>query len=195
MCRYRGPVARFDEVARERTDLTETEVAHLRGLVADWTLLADLTFSDLVLWLPTWHGGGFIAADQVRPSTGPTGLDDDIVGEYAAKGRRPILDRSYASRGVVTESGELAARSAIPVVKSGRVLGIIETYSESAGRARGRMELAYLQAAEDLIPMVVNGSFPHANRLSRTGSPPRVGDGFVRLDENGIVLFASPNAR
>jgi len=195
MCRYRCQVARFDEVARERTDLTEAEVAHLRGLVADWTLLADLTFSDLVLWLPTWHGGGFIAADQVRPSTGPTGLDDDIVGEYAAKGRRPILDRSYASRGVVTESGELAARSAIPVVKSGRVLGIIETYSESAGRARGRMELAYLQAAEDLIPMVVNGSFPHANRLSRTGSPPRVGDGFVRLDENGIVLFASPNAR
>ena len=122
---YRCHVARFDEVARERTDLTDAEVAHLRGLVADWTLLADLAFSDLVLWLPTWHGGGFVAVDQVRPSTGPTGMDDDIVGEYAAKGRRPILDQAYAARAVVTESGESAARSAIPVVKSGRVLGII----------------------------------------------------------------------
>ena len=193
--RYRCAVARFDDVARERTDLTDAEVAHLRGLVADWTLLADLAFSDLVLWLPTWHGGGFIAVDQVRPSTGPTGMDDDIVGEYAAKGRRPILDQAYSARAVVTESGDSAARSAIPVVKAGRVLGIIETYSESAGRARGRLELAYLQAADDLIPMGVDGSFPHANRLSRTGSPPRVGDGFVRLDAAGTVLFASPNAR
>ena len=193
--RYRYPVARFDDVARERTDLSEADVAHLRGLVGDWTLLADLAFSDLVLWLPTWHGGGFIAADQVRPSTGPTGLDDDIVGEYAARGRRPILDQAYASRLVVQETGESSARSAIPIVTAGRVIGIVETYSESAGRARGRLELAYLQAADDLVPMVVDGSFPHANRLSRTGSPPRVGDGFVRLDERGVVLFASPNAR
>jgi hypothetical protein len=157
--------------------------------------VADLAFSDLVLWLPTWHGGGFIAADQVRPSTGPTGIDDDIVGEYAAKGRRPLLDQAYASRDVVTETADAAARSAIPIVKGGHVLGIVETYSESAGRARGRLELAYLQAADDLIPMVVEGTFPHANRLSRTGSPPRVGDGFVRLDDKGTVTFASPNAR
>ena len=188
-------MARFDDVARERTDLSESDIAHLRGFVADWTLLADLAFSDLVLWLPTWHGGGFIAADQVRPSTGPTGIDDDIVGEYAAKGRRPLLDQAYASRDVVTETADAAARSAIPIVKGGHVLGIVETYSESAGRARGRLELAYLQAADDLIPMVVEGTFPHANRLSRTGSPPRVGDGFVRLDDKGTVTFASPNAR
>jgi two-component sensor histidine kinase len=188
-------MARFDDVARERTDLSESDIAHLRGLVADWTLLADLSFSDLVLWLPTWHGGGFIAADQVRPSTGPTGIDDDIVGEYSAKGRRPLLDQAFTSRGAVSESGDAAARSAVPIVRSGRVLGIVEMYSESAGRARGRLELAYLQAAADLIPMVVDGTFPPANRLSRTGSPPRVGDGFVRLDSNGTVVFASPNAR
>ena len=66
-------MARFDDVARERTDLSEADLDHLRALVADWTLLSDLAFADLVLWLPTWHGGGFVAADQVRPSTGPTG--------------------------------------------------------------------------------------------------------------------------
>ena len=75
-------MARFDEVARERTDLSESDLEHLRALVADWTLLADLAFADLVLWLPTWHGGGFVAADQVRPATGPTLLVDDC--------RRPV---------------------------------------------------------------------------------------------------------
>jgi hypothetical protein len=25
--------------------------------------------SDLVLWIPTWHGKGFFAAAQIRPAT------------------------------------------------------------------------------------------------------------------------------
>ena len=40
-------MARFDDVARERTDLSEADLDHLRALVADWTLLSDLAFADL----------------------------------------------------------------------------------------------------------------------------------------------------
>ncbi len=43
--------------------------------------------------------------------------------------------------------------------------------------------------------MVVDGTFPPAQPLARTGSPPRVGDGLARVDAAGIVVFASPNAR
>ncbi len=190
-------MARFDELARERTDLSDADVEHLRALVADWTLLADLGFADLVLWLPTWHGGGFVAADQVRPTTGPTGMFDDIVGQYAARGRRPLLDRAAANRAVISESDATSTGSveAIPVVRAGRLLAVIESHSALAGRTKGRLESAYLEAADELAMMVVEGTFPPAQPLARAGSPPRVGDGFVRLDPTGIVLFASPNAR
>ena len=190
-------MARFDDVARERTDLSEVDVDHLRALVADWTLFADLAFADLVLWLPTWHGGGFVAADQVRPTTGPTGMFDDIVGEYAARGRRPLLDRAVATRSVVAArvAPGPAPVEAIPVIRSGRLVGVIERHSALAGRDFGPLEQAYLDAADELAAMVVEGTFPPSQPLARTGSPPRVGDGFVRLDELGVVRFASPNAR
>jgi two-component sensor histidine kinase len=190
-------VARFDDVARERTELSEADLDHLRALVADWTLLADLAFADLVLWLPTWHGGGFVAADQVRPTTGPTRLFDDVVGQYAPRGRRPVLDRAAATRAVVAErtgSGP-AEIEAIPVIRSGRLLGVVERHSSLSGRAIGRLEQAYLEAADDLVVMLTEGTFPPSQPLARTGSPPRVGDGLVRLDAAGVVEFASPNAR
>ena len=190
-------MARFDDVARERTDLSDADLDHLRALVADWTLLSDLAFADLVLWLPTWHGGGFVAADQVRPTTGPTLLFDDVVGHYAARGRRPLLDRAMAGRVVVADRGVAgpAAIETIPVIRAGRLVGVIERHSGLSGRAIGRLEQAYMEAADELAAMVVDGSFPPLQPLARTGSPPRVGDGLVRLDAQGVVLFASPNAR
>jgi two-component sensor histidine kinase len=190
-------MARFDDVARERTDLSEADVDHLRALVADWTLLSDLAFADLVLWLPTWHGGGFVAADQVRPTTGPTVLFDDVVGQYAARGRRPLLDRTVTARKVIAERGVSgpAPVEAIPVFRAGRLLGVIERHSGLSGRDVGALEQHYLEAADELAAMVVDGTFPPSQPLARTGSPPRVGDGLVRLDPEGMVIFASPNAR
>ena len=190
-------MARFDDVARERTDLSEADVDHLRSLVEAWTLWADLSFADLVLWLPTWHGGGFVAADQVRPNTGPTQMFDDIVGTYAARGRRPLLDRAVATRTVVPARDTTfpAPVETIPVIRQGRLLGVIERHSLLSGRNLGRLEQAYLEAADELSTMVVQGTFPPTQPLARTGSPPRVGDGFVRVDREGLVRFASPNAR
>jgi len=190
-------VARFDDVARERTDLSEADLDHLRSLVADWTLLADLAFADLVLWLPTWNGGGFVAADQVRPTTGPTGLFDDIVGEYTARGRRPILDRAVSARAVIAERGNTgpAKIEAIPVMRDGHLVGVVERHSSLSGREFGPLEQAYLKAADELADMVVDGTFPPSQPLARTGSQPRVGDGFIRVDTQGVVEFASPNAR
>ena len=68
-------MASIGDIARDRTDLGEAAIAHLQALASEWTLLADLGFADLVLWLPTWNDGGFVAAAQVRPTT---------VGAFAA---------------------------------------------------------------------------------------------------------------
>jgi len=54
----------LSSVVKDRTDLEDKDLDHLQALLADWTLLADLSLSDLVLWIPTWHGKGFFAAAQ-----------------------------------------------------------------------------------------------------------------------------------
>ena len=72
----------LNELARAHTDLADEDLAWLHLLVADWQIIADLSFADLVLWLPDREGSGFWAGAQMRPTTGPTAYVDDLVGAF-----------------------------------------------------------------------------------------------------------------
>ena len=95
------------EIAADRTDLDAAAVAHCEGLMRDLGLLADLAFSDLILWLPVWNSAGYVAAAQVRPSTAATRYPNDLVGTFTPRGRRPELDRAWSAPGL----GQVAART------------------------------------------------------------------------------------
>lgn len=132
----------LDRLARERTDLSSEQIAHLHLLTADWTLLSDLSFSDLVMWLPTWNDAGFVAAAQVRPSTGPTVYPEDIVGLFAAKGRLREAERAFHSQRVVhnrmsPDSLLPVGTEAIPVHHGNRVVAVIARRSGLSPREAG----------------------------------------------------------
>ena len=61
-------------------------------------------------------------------------------------------------------------------------------------RTPSRLELTYLQSASDLAQMIASGSFPFPGQQHDIDHLPRVGDGLIRLDADGIVQYASPNA-
>ena len=188
----------LNDVAHRHTELTDGELERLHLLLADWQLLADLAFSDLVLWLPTWNGSGFVAGAQMRPTTGSTVFGDDLVGTFLPKGRRPLLDEALELGRIVRSRTELALApaEALPVPSGdGRVLAVVARHSDPATtRSSGRLEAAYLELAERLGEMVAEGSFPFPGGLEGLDSSPRVGDGLVRLDTDGLVMYASPNA-
>lgn len=182
----------------DRTDLRPRDRDHLRALVADWTLVADLAFADLVLWVPTWNQTGFTAVAQIRPTTGPTAVPEDVVGRFVAKGRRSELDRAYASGKTVRreagDRGAVALFEAIPVSFQGRVIAVIARQATARDVHRGALEQSYLRSADELIEMIAAGKFPLPEGLATTDAPPRVGDGLIRLDATGTVSIASPNA-
>ena len=62
-------------------------------------------------------------------------------------------------------------------------------------RTPSRLELNYVEAADDLVGMISRGEFPVPDSPTgpRRGAP-RVGDGLIRLNSEGEVLYASPNA-
>ena len=189
------------DLARSRTDLDEGDLAWLRLLLADWQLISDLSFADLVLWLPVRDGGGFVAAAHVRPSTGPTAHHDDLVGRTAARGRRPQLDRALDEQRICRERdpdwpGDVPVREeTVPVVRAGRVVAVVSRHTDlAAARTPSRLELTYLRTADDLALMVSQGRFPIAGSVHRAALAPRVGDGLARLDADGVVTYASPNA-
>ncbi len=85
-------VPSLNDLVRAHTDLDDEDLAWLHLLLADWQIIADLSFADLVMWLPDREGRGFWAGAQMRPTTGPTAYVDDLVGAFIPTGRRPLLD-------------------------------------------------------------------------------------------------------
>ncbi|WP_232681422.1 sensor histidine kinase [Nocardioides sp. R-C-SC26] len=192
----------FSEVVRTHTRLTGADVVWLQLLQADWQIIADLSFADLVLWLPDRDGSGFWAAAQMRPTTGPTAYVDDVVGIFAPTDEHSLLGRAWSSGRVVREGDpewrdEVPVRTeAIPVVRAGAVIGVIERQTNLLGvRTPSRLELTYLQTAGDLTQMIAAGDFPATAQRSDHADSPRVGDGFLRVDSAGHVVYASPNAQ
>jgi hypothetical protein len=62
-------------------------------------------------------------------------------------------------------------------------------------RQPSRLELNYREIAHNLYRMISEGTFPYPDAGSLFDPAPRVGDGLIRLDVNGVVSYASPNAR
>jgi two-component sensor histidine kinase len=195
-------VPSLNDVVRAHTDLGPDDLAWLHLLIADWQVIADLSFADLVLWLPDREGHGYWGGAQMRPTTGPTAFVDDLVGAFVPRGRRPMLDAAY-DEGRIAREGDPEWRDdvpvrveTIPVVRGTRTIAVISRNTNLLGvRTPSRLELSYLQTAGDLTRMISEGRFPDPEERREWSSSPRVGDGFIRTDATGCVTYASPNAQ
>ncbi|PZG26796.1 ATPase [Spongiactinospora gelatinilytica] len=203
----------LSDLAVSHTALDHADLDWMHSLVSDWQLLADLSFADLILWVPLRDGSGWIAVAQMRPTTGPTVYHDDVVGSVVAKGERPLIDTAWDERRICREgdpdwsSGVPVREETIPVrraaveggyaaeVPAGSFVGVIQRSTNlSSARTPSRLELTYLQSASDLAQMVAEGRFPFSGDEPILVRSPRVGDGLLRLDRAGRVTYASPNA-
>ena len=191
----------MNDLVREHTGLDASDLEWLHLLVSEWQLLSDLSFADLVLWVPTRDGSRYVSVAQMRPNTGPTSYQDDMVGHLVPRGRRPLLDAALDEGRIVREGDpewreEVPVRvESIPVRREGRVLGVIARNTNLLTvRTPSRLELTYLQSASDLAQMIAAGSFPFPAEQVDMDASPRAGDGLIRLDADGVVQYASPNA-
>lgn len=190
------------DLVRRHTALDDEDLDWLHALVSDWQLLADLSFADLILWVPLRDGSGWVGVAQLRPTTGPTAYQVDFVGSVLRWGRRPLVDRAWEEGRICREgdpewaSGVPVRDEAIPVRRKGWLTAVIQRSTNlSSARTPSRLELTYLQCASDLAQMVAEGQFPFPGVVADLNSSPRVGDGLLRLDRRGRVAYASPNAQ
>ena len=198
---YAGYVPTLDDIAQFQTSLTADDVAWLHALVADWQIIADLSFSDLVLWVPDGEAKGMWAGAQIRPTTGPTTLLEDVAGTFIPTGRDHLLEVTVATGRPVPEHVEDQADGSrilielIPVRRSGATIAVIARRTNETGlRTASTLEKSYFEAAGELGEMIRRGEFPAPGTRTELADSLRVGDGFVRTDARGVVRYASPNA-
>ena len=200
-------MATLSELITENSTLNANEVEHLTDLVAEWRLLADLSFADLLLWLPirrdekSWPQGHLVIA-QLRPTTATTVFSDDLVGTSINWGEQPLVDQALSEGEIVKDIklenvGQLMIKKeSIPVILNRKTLAVITRHRNAElMRQPSKLELNYREIAQKIYKMVTEGTFPIRNSLYSAESAPRVGDGLIRLDKNGTIFFASPNAR
>ncbi len=200
-------MATLSELISENSNLKNNEVEHLSELVAEWRLLADLSFADLLLWLPirrdekSWPEG-HLAIAQIRPTTAATVFTEDLVGTSINWGQRPLVDQALSEGEIVRDAkpeqvGQIVIKEeTIPVILNGKILAVISRHRNAdLMRQPSKLELNYREIAHKIYKMVAEGNFPIRNSLYSSESSPRVGDGLIRLDVNGTIFFASPNAR
>ncbi|HSK34631.1 MAG TPA: histidine kinase N-terminal domain-containing protein, partial [Propionicimonas sp.] len=191
----------MEQVIRLHCILEDEDRNWLIDLVDEWSLLADLAFADLILWVPDADDNVFWAAAQVRPTTGPTSLEDDVVGEEIAYDPEHLVTEAYLSQEISHTSGNKLHAGipvdvmAIPILRGERVLAVVEMHTNQMGvRAPGALEDAYLEAAQLLAGMLHRHQFPLGGDRRVPWVSPRVGDGMIRVNQAGVISFASPNA-
>jgi two-component sensor histidine kinase len=196
-------MATLAELVDEYTDLEGPVVGHLHRLVAGWSVLSDLSFSDLLLFAPVTKGEAdtFVVLGQIRPTTNQTLHLDDLVGTVMTAAERPVLPRAWAVGSVVEGEVAIPRRSefarlvCIPVRWQGDLVAIMTRESAmSVGRRPGVLERVYMEVFDRLARMISNGEFPFPVDEDAVTEVPRVGDGVLILDGSARVDYASPNA-
>jgi two-component sensor histidine kinase len=189
------------ELVSERTDLAPHEVDHLHRLLESWQLISDLSFADLLLWCRLVTGDGFVCAGQMRPYTAQTLHPEDAFGSVIRPEELPVIDRAFLEGRLwrrdepLLLDGVPVRMEAIPVRSGGRIIAVVTKEGAPLTHRRpGHLEENYLDCAAALDRMVQEGTFPFASEGLDSELAPRVGDGLIRLDAGGRVLFASPNA-
>lgn len=191
---------------------------HLERLMGSWGMIADLSFSDLLLYVPTNGSASLIArprnrgdrrrahdtnrfaiVGQMRPATSQTLFPSDRVGEVAAGDE--LIDEAWGTGKLAVEEGFGEAdvgplrREAVPVGFDGATIAVVvRVWSPRIGRRIGGLERVYRRISERLSSMVTAGVFPFHTVGAVVEYAPRVGDGVVVLNEAERISFASPNA-
>lgn len=193
-------MADFSHILATRPDFNDSDREWLHHLVADWQVIADLSFADLLLVIQNGDGD-YVVAEQCRPSTAITLRTDDLLGKKLDDSLVPELNEAIKSETSFHSSTlRSIGRATVcyvyaPVRHRGKTLGLVMRETNLATReSNGRYEMESINAGKTLFDMIPREQFPYRDSVLNQRHNARVSDGFIVLEADGVVRYASPNA-
>ncbi len=176
---------------------------HLTRLMRVWAPLADISFADLLLCVPSSavESPGYTVVGHVRPTTSRSIYRTEMVGAQLAPGERPFFDQARAT-GAIIDGGLILQQIAprlrtlvVPVRCGGEIIAVLSReFSPDEQREPGELEMNYFFTFRRLAQMIAEGVYPFAIDETELEESPRVSDGLLLIDASARVRFASPNA-
>jgi two-component system, sensor histidine kinase PdtaS len=198
-------VATLAELAEQQTSLGEPVVDHLLRLTASWSLLSDLSFSDMLLMARVDEPNNrydqhFVVLGQMRPNNRSTMINDDLVGTLQGPDAWPLVQLAFDSGTRIIGEVNVEAIDdvvpvwCVPVRFDGKIVAVMVRLQGPLRGPASLYEQAYLSIFERLCVMVADSTFPFREEGVAGPGLPRVGDGIILIDGDGRVEFATPNA-
>ncbi|MBT8239730.1 MAG: PAS domain-containing sensor histidine kinase [Acidimicrobiia bacterium] len=191
-------MAALGDLLRHHTFTSDAAQQHLKRLVAGWGPISDLSFGDLLLFVPA-KDQRLLVVGQVRPTTTQTLYRTDQIGLFSRD--RPLVAEALSSGQAVSDTVSRddaenpVTVHAVPIRHNGLVIAVLVSERvRVVGREPGELERSYLRVVDRLFTMVAAGSFPYPFDDPTSEASPRVGDGVIVLDTEGTVEYTSPNA-
>jgi two-component sensor histidine kinase len=160
-------------LAARHTALDAAELDHVQRLLVSWGVLADLSFSDLLLLAPAERAGPdqLVVLGQTRPTTGATLLRVDLVGALQPAGEWPWAVQAFHSGQIVT--GVAAVPVPAPIGVAGFALSAVpDTGEMPAVPETARLECVPVRFVDEPVAVMVRVGALEGRR--RTGKLERV---------------------
>jgi len=178
--------------------LDERSRAHLDNVARNLQFVADLGYGDVALAVRTPQGALAVVADA-RPMTAVAAVATSRVGKTLSGHDEPEAYRAVQSDEVVAGDRRRTTRG-MQYVTSAHPIGvpvfavIIRDLTQQVVDAPGTMERQFMALAEDLLEVLRAGPLADVESRAVFSTTRRAGDGVMRVDEAGTVVYASPNA-
>ncbi|CAB4581740.1 unannotated protein [freshwater metagenome] len=190
------------EIVTEQASLPPDDVEWLQDLVREGQLVADLSLADIALWVKT-RDESWVAVALFRASTASTVFYRDIVGKEIDASWETLVSECQR-RGAMVEPTEpiwfeetATLVRAIPIRRrSGSdPIAVLTRHALVNDNLENRQAQKFIESAEQIYSMIAEGDFPDpSQRDSPKLGAPRASDGLIKLDRDGTVTYASPNA-
>ena len=172
---------------------------HLANVAANLQLIADLGYGDVALAIPGPDGMLRVASDA-RPATAVSPIPASRVGKRLSKPEEPeaysaLTDAApVASLRTRTARGIKYTTSAFPIGRPKPYAVLVRDLAEQVAEAPGAMETAFMRAAEELVDSLAEDRLLDVRDGEPFATCRTAGDGVLRVDADGKVTYASPNA-
>lgn len=188
-------MAMIKKLCKQYTDLTEEEIAILRGMSAVLQSLANLEEADIFIDCPTADGDAIVVA-EAKPQSVPSSYKKTVVGLLAKAENEPAVARTFKlgvatkQMKAITQERTQVIQTVEPIRNGERIIGVlIREKREDEQRAVSERlhfsEQSYQRMAKAISHMSNEDSW----------LPECIDEAIIMIDHNGLVSYCNTLAR
>lgn len=187
---------RIRQLAKEHTNLSGEQIERLVEVRHTMQLLADLSYADILLYCKT-KGGACITVAEAKPNTAISLYAENRVGAILDEPDNPGVVRAFADEGQfeVFEQemdDQKVEIKAVPIIVDGRTIAVVSREMKLPGPS-SEMEEVYMSMADQILMMLRDNELVGMSAPSFSATR-TAGDGIMKVDNDGTIAYASPNA-